>query len=172
MWRRVVQALDRPRGPRQEQTDLVPLNRADPKKVQRAVNLLQTGGAAAGTPAAQLASMPPPQAGAAPNAPPAGPAASPAPGGELPAEPAPAAGESAFELSADEGGLIGPVQIEFLEGLDVMVIRGHQRDVERVRNIIADIETVRPRNGTLRRDCAAAVRRQPGDGRTGSRHLQ
>ena len=46
-----------------------------------------------------------------------------------------------MELPADEGGLIGPVQIEFLEGLDVIVIRGHKRDVERVRKIIAEIET-------------------------------
>ena len=37
--------------------------------------------------------------------------------------------------------MIGPVQIEFLEGLDVIVIRGHKRDVERVRKIIAEIET-------------------------------
>jgi type II secretory pathway component GspD/PulD (secretin) len=33
------------------------------------------------------------------------------------------------------------VQIEFLEGLDVIVIRGNKRDVERVRKIIAEIET-------------------------------
>lgn len=39
-----------------------------------------------------------------------------------------------------DGGLIGPVQIEFLEGLDVIVVRGHKRDVERITNIINDIE--------------------------------
>ncbi len=38
------------------------------------------------------------------------------------------------------GGLIGPVQIEFLEGLDVIVIRGNPRNVERVTQIIQDIE--------------------------------
>lgn len=37
-------------------------------------------------------------------------------------------------------GLTGPVQIEFLEGLDIMIISGNQRDVERVSQIIADIE--------------------------------
>ena len=66
MWQRVVQALDRPQGVVEQQTDLVPLSRADPKKVQRAVNLLQTGGSAAGTPAARLASTTTPQEGAPP----------------------------------------------------------------------------------------------------------
>ncbi|EAQ77963.1 secretin N-terminal domain-containing protein [Blastopirellula marina] len=40
----------------------------------------------------------------------------------------------------DDAGLIGPVQIEFLEGLDVIVVRGHRRDVERITRIINDIE--------------------------------
>ncbi|MEX0793569.1 MAG: secretin N-terminal domain-containing protein [Pirellulaceae bacterium] len=39
-----------------------------------------------------------------------------------------------------DGGLIGPVQIEFLEGMDVIVVRGHIRDVERITKIINDIE--------------------------------
>jgi type II secretion system protein D len=45
--------------------------------------------------------------------------------------------------TADEGtggSLIGPVQIEFLEGLDMIVIRGNPKDVERVTQIIKDIE--------------------------------
>lgn len=37
-------------------------------------------------------------------------------------------------------GLVGPVQIEFLEGLDVMIVSGNDRDVERVLRIIEDIE--------------------------------
>jgi general secretion pathway protein D len=36
--------------------------------------------------------------------------------------------------------LIGPVQIEFLEGLDAIVVRGNPRDVERVMQIINEIE--------------------------------
>ncbi|MHC4177832.1 MAG: hypothetical protein ACYSWU_10010, partial [Planctomycetota bacterium] len=39
-----------------------------------------------------------------------------------------------------EGGLIGPVQIEMLPGLDVLVITGHERDVERVMQIIEEVE--------------------------------
>lgn len=37
-------------------------------------------------------------------------------------------------------GLIGPVQIEMLEGLDVILIRGHKRDVQQVVEIIQQIE--------------------------------
>jgi type II secretory pathway component GspD/PulD (secretin) len=138
VWQRVVGALDRLPGVVEQQTDLVPLSRADPKKVQRAVTMLQTGGAAAASPAARLASMPTQEAGAAP---PSTPAAAPTSGGEPAAGPEPPGGENGSELPVDEGGLIGPVQIEFLEGLDVIVIRGHKRDVERVRKIIAEIET-------------------------------
>jgi len=53
----------------------------------------------------------------------------------------PEGGNPQFTISPeDDGGLIGPVQIEFLEGLDVIVVRGHRRDVERITNIINDIE--------------------------------
>jgi len=40
----------------------------------------------------------------------------------------------------EDGGLIGPVQIEMLEGLDVLVIRGNARDVKQVMDIIQQIE--------------------------------
>lgn len=52
----------------------------------------------------------------------------PGPSREQPAEP------------AADMGLLGPVQIEYLEGLDAIVIRGNQRDVERVMQIIDEIE--------------------------------
>lgn len=35
---------------------------------------------------------------------------------------------------------LGPVQIEFVDGLDVIIVRGTPRDVERVTRIIAEIE--------------------------------
>ncbi|WP_165698788.1 secretin N-terminal domain-containing protein [Bremerella volcania] len=58
---------------------------------------------------------------------------------EIPDQPNP--NNPQFTISPEEdGGLIGPVQIEFLEGLDVIVVRGHRRDVERITNIINDIE--------------------------------
>lgn len=40
----------------------------------------------------------------------------------------------------ENSGLVGPVQIEFLDGLDVLVVSGNDRDVERVLKIIEDIE--------------------------------
>ena len=42
--------------------------------------------------------------------------------------------------AGEEGGQLGPVRIEFLEGLDVIVVRGNKRDVARVVKIINDIE--------------------------------
>jgi type II secretion system protein D len=52
----------------------------------------------------------------------------------------PAGGQAAPGEDPLTSGLVGPVQIEFLEGLDIMVISGNQRDVDRVSQIIADIE--------------------------------
>jgi len=141
MWQRVVQALDRRQDAGDQQTDMVQLDRADPQKVQRAVILMQTGLTGADLPTAQLASTAAPQEAAAAAASPA--PAAPPPAAATPAAAAPADAASAAEAAAlaDEGGLIGPVQIEYIEGLDAMVIRGHKRDVERVKKIIADIES-------------------------------
>jgi len=137
VWRRVVQALDRPPDAGGQQTDLVQLDRADPQKVQRAVILMQTGVATADGPVTQLASAAAAPEAAAPAAPPpaAVPPAAPTPPAAAPPSPAAAAADP------DDGGLIGPVQIEYIQGLDAMVIRGHKRDVERVKKIIADIES-------------------------------
>ncbi|MCX7426748.1 MAG: hypothetical protein NTW96_14115 [Planctomycetia bacterium] len=44
------------------------------------------------------------------------------------------------QAAAPESNLVGPVRIEMLEGLDVMVIRGNKRDVDRVVEIINEIE--------------------------------
>ena len=42
----------------------------------------------------------------------------------------PAPGDVSAEKAAMEIGQIGPVQVEMLEGLDVLIIRGHKKDVE------------------------------------------
>jgi len=136
VWQRVIEALDRPRGGANPETELVPVQRADPAKVQRAVELLQSSmeAAPAGAPT-RLASAPLPQEAA--------PATAPADAAPPPAAPpvaAPEANGTAVLPVGEEGGLLGPVQIEFLEGLDVIVLRGHKRDVERVQRIIGDIE--------------------------------
>ena len=63
------------------------------------------------------------------------------PGAQAQAAPNPAvAAPNAPAAVAAGGGLVGPVQIEFLDGLDVLVISGNERDVERVMRIIDDIE--------------------------------
>ncbi|HEY4235147.1 MAG TPA: secretin N-terminal domain-containing protein [Lacipirellulaceae bacterium] len=46
----------------------------------------------------------------------------------------------AIDLANAAGELLGPVQIEFVEGLDVIVLRGNERDVQRVMEIINQIE--------------------------------
>jgi type II secretory pathway component GspD/PulD (secretin) len=139
LWQRVVQALDCSPRAGEPQTDLIPLDRADPRKVQRAVALLETGGLPHRTPTARLTSTFVQQDGPAGES---APAAQPgAPARETTGGEAAAAGEGPTMLAEEGGGLIGPVQIEFLEGLDVIVIRGNKRDVERVRKIIAEIET-------------------------------
>ena len=46
----------------------------------------------------------------------------------------------AARLAEAAGGLLGPVQVEFVEGLDVIVLRGSERDVQRVMEIIKQIE--------------------------------
>jgi Ca-activated chloride channel family protein len=58
-------------------------------------------------------------------------------------------------VDGEAGGLIGPAQIEFLEGLDQIVIRGHPRDVERTIEIIREIES-KTEPGPVVGDFAAA----------------
>ncbi|HUG67461.1 MAG TPA: secretin N-terminal domain-containing protein, partial [Pirellulaceae bacterium] len=148
VWEQVARAIDLPRNT-DERAQLISLRDADPAQVQRAVALVQAtsplaaddenatatvqlgGGNRArwgGDLAANLF-----QPGAQP-----GNEQAPQPAAQ-PAEPGPA-GEAAADTAAEGSGLIGPVQIEFLEGMDAIMIRGHKRDVERVRKIIEDIE--------------------------------
>jgi type II secretion system protein D len=166
VWLDVVKALDGPRTNPNDQTRLVPVKKADPNQVRSAVQLIRAASTAGGdkTSAAktlhrdsdgprwggELVSM------LFQEAAPAG--APPAPEAQAPAAPAPApeaaetpaAGSEATQSAAadaaaaadEEGGLIGPVQIEFLEGLDVIVVKGNKRDVNRVMRIIADIEKI------------------------------
>ena len=148
VWEQVARAIDLPRDS-DERTQLISLRDADPAQVQRAVALVQATSPLAaddenatatvqlgggnrtrwgGDLAANLF-----QPGAQP-----GNEQAPQPAAQ-PAAPGPA-GEAAADAAAEGSGLIGPVQIEFLEGMDAIMIRGHKRDVERVRKIIEDIE--------------------------------
>ena len=173
-WKQVAAALDNPPGIRGQATRVVPVQRARPSSVQRAVDLIHAAagrGKAAPTVAAyqvqaegkqrlgsELVSMlyqpqqreqpqdpqprrgePKAEPGAAvaaqqqPNAP----AQSPRP---EPATPPGTQAGGVLDPDADTGGLFGPVQIEFVEGLNTFIIRGHERDVARVMQIIEKIE--------------------------------
>lgn len=94
----------------------------DPKKTPLAAQILRPGKR---TPVRVVAETQAPAAAAPNAAPPAAGLADPTPNA--------AAGP-------EEGGLVGPVQIEMLEGLDVLVIRGNARDVKQVVDIIQQIE--------------------------------
>lgn len=59
------------------------------------------------------------------------------------AEAAPDQAAQAGDEAAGDGGaegLIGPVDIEYLEGMDVIILKGNDRDVERVMKMIEEIE--------------------------------
>jgi type II secretion system protein D len=164
-----LQALDLPPENENTQTQLVSIRTAQPEHVRRAASLLEKASQAAGqsstavvplpskrpsarwggdlltmifqqaNQAGENAAQPNVNAQLQPNQPAVGganqpPNAPPLPGAA--AQPGQAAPGAEGEA---EGGFIGPVTIEFLENLDTMIIRGHPRDVERVKAIIADI---------------------------------
>jgi len=60
--------------------------------------------------------------------------------GQAPAAAVQPATPGATTAAEVAGGLIGDVQVEFLEGLDVLIIEGREADVARVQQIIDDIE--------------------------------
>lgn len=136
-WRQVVAALDAPQDNPRKQTAVMPLRWSERDKVEVALAAFQSArGVRWGGDLVNLIfqqdppddeeddgddeeEKEPPQEE------------------EPPAEEQPPVAE--LPPSAD-AGTIGPVQVEFLEGLDVIVIRGNKRDVERVTKIIEDIE--------------------------------
>jgi type II secretion system protein D len=159
-WRQLTHAIDTAKAAAPGELQLVPIRNADPNKVQTAVSLIR---AAQNTKDGNITAAV--QAGAGrrrndwngqmltkvfqqengqplqPNPATAPPAAA-QPGAPAAAQPGAPVGVGE-ELGVDDdgtGGLLGPVQIEFLEGLDIIIIRGRKRDVERVQRIIAEIE--------------------------------
>ncbi|MDP6058691.1 MAG: secretin N-terminal domain-containing protein, partial [Pirellulaceae bacterium] len=156
----MTHAVDTAKAAAPGELQLVPIRNADPNKVQTVVSLIR---AAQNTKDGNVTAAV--QAGAGrrgndwngqmltkvfqqengqplqPNPATAPPAAA-QPGAPAAAQPGAPVGVG-DELGVDDdgtGGLLGPVQIEFLEGLDIIIIRGRKRDVERVQRIIAEIE--------------------------------
>lgn len=142
-WRQVLKAIDSPRRPGGIQSELVALNRAEPDKVQKALELIRSvtlpflPGSGPKQHIGQFVSMifQQEQPAEAAQPPAAGQPAVDPPAGERPAGDPPA--EEGLE--GDEGK-IGPVRIEYIEGLDIFLIFGKKKDVERVQKIIAQIE--------------------------------
>ncbi len=141
---RLIQVLDHRSQAGQGEVGLCSLNKASRADVAMVASALQANSQAAGP------TVPPeaPNAPAHPPTPPAdgqpkGPAPKPAPGpatGPETTQIVPLPGAPATVPPNESEGLIGPVQIQILDGLDVLVVRGHQRDVQRVMEIIRQIE--------------------------------
>jgi len=163
---RLVRLLDQPAAAGAQSMQLISFGPASRRAVQRAAGAIHQSSTSAnahlpmvamlfqapGQPPAGPPAGQPGQPGteaAGLGAPPAGRAGPMAPGGEPPleeegGEPSPG-GEPAPEgpppgEEPEEANLVGSVQVELLEGLDVLVVRGLRRDVERVVELIEQIE--------------------------------
>lgn len=147
--RQLIHALDGPPNTETRTVRLVPLSATKAESVQqltRAVRVANTTASEAeaeniGTNLLAQVEQPENQEQSQPPQPAQEQASQQPPAEGQPQPPAPGEQQApGAETPAGEGGLIGPVQIEYLEGLDVLVIRGNRRDVERVMQIIRQIE--------------------------------
>ena len=160
-WQKVIASLDTPRQSSTHQVGVIPFERADPLKIQRAIELIHA--AAKTVPAAPSRAMRPSgasgrrqhigqfasmifQQGQPGGAQGAGGAQ---PGGQQPpAQPPVEGGQPQIEVQPGAGGegtiealqRIGNVRIEFVPGLDLLIITGNRRDVDMVKEIIRQIE--------------------------------
>ena len=133
-WAQIVRMLDQPPTSDSQQTQLVPVEHADPQQIRQTVAMMQQAANEEQPGDVEQVSMlfqPQDQPAQPPAAQPPAAAAD---------QPAPAASDAVSAEDIDVGGVLGPVQIEFVEGLDVIVLRGNRRDVERLQRIIQDIE--------------------------------
>lgn len=145
-WQRLMGILDARSRSESDKTAIIPVNKSDPATMRRAVTLLTQIFGAAETHrrkhVGQFVSMlfQPDATAVAQVAQPGPPAPGPAPapgGGDIAAQAvAPSGGASAASMEAI--ARINNVQIEILE--DVIVVRGRKEDVDRVLQIIEQIE--------------------------------
>ena len=142
-WARVIQALDRPNSPHATTSQLVSVKHSPPDKLRQALSALTLGGSPGAQAAhvvgvgndraAQRVAMLLQSRDGQPD--------------ERPTNPAngaaqPPAGQGTGAGLTAGGGLIGPVQIEVLEGTDQIIIIGHEKDVERVMQLIRELEQI------------------------------
>jgi general secretion pathway protein D len=137
-WRQVIQALDSGPFDGSTVTQLVatkPVNHDRIRQVLQAVQA-QSVSQSTATPGRMTAMLQQQAAGGAAPATTPPPTSATVPAGNLDVQTA----QEAANLAQAAGELLGPVQIEFVEGLDVIVLRGAERDVQRVMQIIEQIE--------------------------------
>jgi type II secretion system protein D len=151
-WQSIIEALDTPRTA-EGVTEVVATKPGYQPYLRRAIDTLQLGGVAArGTAAvASMLLQPGAQPGAGqPNAfqpgfvpPPQQPGGFAPPGSETQAAQGPQVpgGRTALEALGAEG-LLGPVDIRFIEGANIVIIRGREQDVQQVMRIIQRIEEI------------------------------
>jgi len=134
-WQQMISSLDRKARTQGEVMEVLRVENAEPEPIQRALNLLRRleGGEKEFNGVQQLPANSPfrnavfqqDAAGQAPQ----------------PAAPQPAAPEQGDNAGEDGGaGVIGDTQIQFVPELGTIIIRGAKRDVERVMDVIKQIE--------------------------------
>ena len=140
-WEDAVRELDREPWREADQARLVPIARSTPDSIARLIAILRVAMSGGRPWAGDMVGMifqQQPQG----NQPAGGPA-----GDEIesqPVGPNPAAMQLVQQM-AGEGGVLGNVRLEFIEGLDIIVIRGNKRDVDRVVALINQIEILSQR---------------------------
>lgn len=136
-WQTVIEALDAAPDEAGNVTELVTTRPAAHDRVRKLLEIVQSQSGLQPRGAASMVSamLQPGDAGAAgqPNA-----AAQAAPGQAV--SPNAQTALDAANIAQAAGELLGPVDIQYVEGLDVIVIRGSERDVQRVVEIINQIE--------------------------------
>lgn len=126
----LIHVMDAPELPAERSMRLVSLKEARSPDVRRVVDAVR-GGPASAAPRQEgvrlaMAAQPAEQA----------------PASQAAAAPDTAAVVAAPEGLTDSSGLLGSVQVEILPGTDIMVIRGHERDVQTVVDLIEQIEQI------------------------------
>ena len=144
---RLIHVLDAPQDPAGRNVRLVPFQPAHLASVEKAASMIRTasGEPAVSMPLAALLLQPRPDALAAAGDPPLPNPPPPAPGLAPPANP-PARGQKPLE-PGDLSRIVNPVQMEVIEGLDLLVLRGSAQDVQQLMEVVRQIEvSARRRN--------------------------
>ena len=147
-WHKVLTAIDTPPGDSDSVTQLAATSPTTDVHIRRALQVVQAQGApSANQGQGRFASLLLQPNGAQPPAAQPGAAAQQAQPGQPQAAPQnpnqPATEETQIGIlgsALNDGSPLGPVQIQFIEGSDLILIRGAKRDVDRVMAIINDIE--------------------------------